>query len=565
MIEFILIGIVAFAVGAATVYALRDKIGVRGKTEIIEDAKKTAEQIKKDIISKAEYEAQQTLSNAEKKAESINSKLQKAKSESQIIINEAEVVRKDKILQAKEKSLQIIAEQEKLVNERKSGFLAQENKIKQKETSLNQRKDEFQKRLKDFEITKKETEIIKKNLETQINVVDKKTEELSKSLAEHAEKLESMAGITRLEAKTQLIESMKGEAKAEAMSYITDSIDEAKLTANKEAKKIVIQTLQRVATEAAVENTVTVFNIDSDEIKGRIIGREGRNIRALEAATGIEIIVDDTPEAIILSGFDPVRREIARLSLHQLVTDGRIHPARIEEVVQKTQKQVEDEIIETGKRTSIDLGIHGLHPELLRIIGKMKYRSSYGQNLLQHSREVANLCAIMAAELELNVKLVKRAGLLHDIGKVPDDDPDLPHAILGMKLAEKYKEKPEVCNAIGAHHDEIEMTSLISPIVQVCDAISGSRPGARREVAEAYIQRLKNLEDLALAYPGVLKSYAIQAGRELRVIVGSDKVNDKTAESLSYDIAKKIEKEMTYPGQVKITVIRETRAISYAK
>ena len=565
MIEFILIGIVAFAVGAATVYALRDKIGVRGKTEIIEDAKKTAEQIKKDIISKAEYEAQQTLSNAEKKAESINSKLQKAKSESQIIINEAEVVRKDKILQAKEKSLQIIAEQEKLVNERKSGFLAQENKIKQKETSLNQRKDEFQKRLKDFEITKKETEIIKKNLETQINVVDKKTEELSKSLAEHAEKLESMAGITRLEAKTQLIESMKGEAKAEAMSYITDSIDEAKLTANKEAKKIVIQTLQRVATEAAVENTVTVFNIDSDEIKGRIIGREGRNIRALEAATGIEIIVDDTPEAIILSGFDPVRREIARLSLHQLVTDGRIHPARIEEVVQKTQKQVEDEIIETGKRTSIDLGIHGLHPELLRIIGKMKYRSSYGQNLLQHSREVANLCAIMAAELELNVKLAKRAGLLHDIGKVPDDDPDLPHAILGMKLAEKYKEKPEVCNAIGAHHDEIEMTSLISPIVQVCDAISGSRPGARREVAEAYIQRLKNLEDLALAYPGVLKSYAIQAGRELRVIVGSDKVNDKTAESLSYDIAKKIEKEMTYPGQVKITVIRETRAISYAK
>jgi len=349
------------------------------------------------------------------------------------------------------------------------------------------------------------------------------------------------------------------------MSYINEIVDEAKMTATKEAKRIVVQSIQRVATETAIENSVTVFNIDSDEIKGRIIGREGRNIRALEAATGVEIIVDDTPEAIILSAFDPVRREIARLALHQLVTDGRIHPARIEEVVQKVQKQVEEEIIEVGKRTAIDLGIHGLHPELIRLVGKMKYRSSYGQNLLQHSREVANLCAIMASELGLNPKVAKRAGLLHDIGKVPDDEPELPHAILGMKLAEKYKEKPEVCNAIGSHHDEVEMTTLIAPIVQVCDAISGARPGARREVVESYIKRLKEMEDLALSYPGVLKTYAIQAGRELRVIVGSEKVSDEEANKLSFEIAKKIQDEMTYPGQVKITVIRETRAISYAK
>ncbi|HPF93860.1 MAG TPA: ribonuclease Y, partial [Tenuifilaceae bacterium] len=367
------------------------------------------------------------------------------------------------------------------------------------------------------------------------------------------------------EAKSQLIESLKAEAKTEAMSYINEIMDEAKMTAQKEAKRVVVNTIQRVATESAIENAVTVFHIDSDEIKGRIIGREGRNIRALEAATGIEIIVDDTPEAIILSGFDPVRREIARLALHQLVTDGRIHPARIEEIVQKTQKQIEEEIIEIGKRTSIDLGIHGLHPELIRLIGKMKYRSSYGQNLLQHSREVANLCAIMATELGLNAKLAKRAGLLHDIGKVPDDEPELPHAVLGMKLAERYKEKPEVCNAIGSHHDEVEMNTLIAPIVQVCDAISGARPGARREVVESYIKRLKEMEGLALNYPGVTKTFAIQAGRELRVIVGSEKVSDEEAASLSYDIAKKIQDDMTYPGQVKITVIRETRAISYAK
>jgi len=382
---------------------------------------------------------------------------------------------------------------------------------------------------------------------------------------QQVEQLETISGLSAEDAKSQIVESLKDEAKTDAMSYINEIVDEAKMTANKEAKRIVIQTIQRVAAESAIENSVTVFHIESDEIKGRIIGREGRNIRALEAATGIEIIVDDTPEAIILSGFDPVRREIARLSLHQLVTDGRIHPARIEEVVNKTRKQIEEEIVEVGKRTAIDMGIHGLHPELVRLVGKMKYRSSYGQNLLQHSREVANLCAIMASELGLNPKLAKRAGLLHDIGKVPDDEPELPHAIFGMKLAEKLKEKPDICNAIGAHHDETEMTTLIAPIVQVCDAISGARPGARREVVESYIKRLKDLESLALNYPGVTKTYAIQAGRELRVIVGADKTTDKDAENLSYEIARKIQDEMTYPGQVKITVIRETRAVNYAK
>jgi ribonuclease Y len=402
-------------------------------------------------------------------------------------------------------------------------------------------------------------------LNAQLSLVEKKEEELEKLHKQQVEQLEAISGLSGEEAKNQLIESLREESKTEAMSYINEIMDEAKMTANRNAKKVVIETIQRVATEVAIENSVTVFNIESDEIKGRIIGREGRNIRALESATGVEIIVDDTPEAIILSAFDPVRREIARLSLHQLVTDGRIHPARIEEIVAKTQKQVEEEIVEIGKRTAIDLGIHGMHPELIRLIGKMKYRSSYGQNLLQHSREVANLCAIMAAELGLNPKLAKRAGLLHDIGKVPDDEPELPHAVFGMKLAEKYKEKPEICNAIGSHHDEVEMTSLISPIVQVCDAISGARPGARREVVESYIKRLKDLESLALSYPGVLKTYAIQAGRELRVIVGSDKVDDKEAESLSYEISKKIQDEMTYPGQIKITVIRETRAVSYAK
>ncbi len=471
---------------------------------------------------------------------------------------EAEVIKREKIMQAKEKFYQLKSEHEKIINEKNNKINQTEQKLKQRESALSQR-------IADSQKDKQEIEAIRTNLKTQLELVDKKTEEMEKLHRQQVEKLEAISGLSGEEAKEQLVESLKEEAKTEAMSYINEIMGEAKMTATKEAKKIVIQSIQRVAAESTIENSVTVFHIDSDEIKGRIIGREGRNIRALEAATGVEIIVDDTPEAIILSAFDPVRREIARLALHQLVTDGRIHPARIEEIVQKTQKQIEEEIVEIGKRTTIDLGIHGIHPEIVRIIGKMKYRSSYGQNLLQHSREVANLSSIMAAELGLNPKLAKRAGLLHDIGKVPDDEPDLPHAILGMKLAEKYKEKPEIVNAIGAHHDEVEMTTMIAPIVQVCDAISGARPGARREVVEAYIKRLKDLEAMALAYPGVMKTYAIQAGRELRVIVGSDKISDQDSEKLSYDIAKKIQDEMTYPGQVKITVIRETRAVSYAK
>ncbi|KAB2872355.1 MAG: ribonuclease Y [Bacteroidales bacterium] len=472
--------------------------------------------------------------------------------------SEAEVIRKEKILQAKEKFLQLKTEHEKVINEKNSRIAQAENKIKQREVLITQKLEELQRK-------HKEVDVIRENLSNQMELVEKRSEELDRMHKSQVEKLEAISGLSAEEAKSQLIESLKAEAKTSAMSYINEIVDEAKMTAAKESKRIVVQTIQRVATEAAIENSVTVFNIDSDEIKGRIIGREGRNIRALEAATGVEIIVDDTPEAIILSAFDPVRREIARLALHQLVTDGRIHPARIEEVVQKVQKQVEDEIVEVGKRTTIDLGIHGLHPELIRLVGKMKYRSSYGQNLLQHSREVANLCAIMASELGLNPKVAKRAGLLHDIGKVPDDEPELPHAVLGMKLAEKYKEKPEICNAIGSHHDEVEMTTLFAPIVQVCDAISGARPGARREVVESYIKRLKEMEDMALSYPGVLKTFAIQAGRELRVIVGSEKISDEEANKLSFEIAKKIQDEMTYPGQVKITVIRETRAISYAK
>lgn len=414
---------------------------------------------------------------------------------------------------------------------------------------------------------RKDTELDKRkiDLENQLELNKAKEDAIEKLHRSKVEQLEVIAGLSAAAAKVELVESLKAEARTDAMSLIKDIMDEAKMTASKEAKRIVIQTIQRVATEHAIENSVSVFHIESDEMKGRIIGREGRNIRTLESATGIEIIVDDTPEAIILSGFDPIRREIARLALHQLVTDGRIHPARIEEVVEKVKKQVEDEIIETGKRTTIDLGIHGLHPELIRMVGRMKYRSSYGQNLLQHSREVANLCAIMAGELGLDVKAAKRAGLLHDIGKVPDDQPELPHAILGMKLAEKFKERPEICNAIGAHHDEVEMTSMISPIIQVCDAISGARPGARREIVEQYIKRLKDLEALALSYPGVDKTYAIQAGRELRVIVQSEKVSDKDAEKLATDISMKIQTEMTYPGQVKVTVIRETRSVSYAK
>lgn len=471
---------------------------------------------------------------------------------------EGEVIKKEKMLQAKEKFLQLKAEHEKMIGEKNSAIAQAENKIKQKEQSLSQKMEQVQR--KDTEL-----EAVRNNLTHQLELVNSKQQEVEKFHRKQIEQLETLSGLKAEDARAQLIESLKAEAKTEAMSQIKDIVEEAKISANKEAKKIVIQTIQRVATEHAIENSVSVFNIENDEIKGRIIGREGRNIRALEAATGIEIIVDDTPEAIILSGFDPVRREIARLALHQLVTDGRIHPARIEEVVEKVRKQIEEEIIETGKRTAIDLGIHGLHPELIRMVGRMKYRSSYGQNLLQHSREVANLCATMAAELGLNVKVAKRAGLLHDIGKVPDDQPEVPHAILGMQLAEKYKEKPEVCNAIGAHHDEIEMTTLISPIVQVCDAISGARPGARREVVEQYIKRLKDLEALALSYPGVDKTYAIQAGRELRVLVSSDKVSDKDAETLSFDISQRIQTEMTYPGQVKVTVIRETRAVNYAK
>ncbi|MCC8020303.1 MAG: ribonuclease Y [Rikenellaceae bacterium] len=471
---------------------------------------------------------------------------------------EGEMLKKEKILQAKEKFIQLKSEHDRQVNERNSKLNQREQGIKQQENNLRQQENELERR-------NREAQKVKEQMESHIASLDRKKEELDKLFREQNVRLEQISGMSTEEARNILIENMKAEAKSEASNYISEVIEEAKMTANKEAKKIVVQTIQRVATETAIENSVTVFNIESDEVKGRIIGREGRNIRALEAATGIEIIVDDTPEAIILSGFDPVRREIARLALHQLVTDGRIHPARIEEVVSKVQKQIEEEIIEAGKRTTIDLGIHGLHPELIRLIGKMKYRSSYGQNLLQHSRETANLCGVMAAELGLNVKTARRAGLLHDIGKVPDDEPELPHAIIGMKLAEKFKEKPEVCNAIGAHHDEMEMTSLITPIVQVCDAISGARPGARREVVESYIKRLKEMEDIAMAYEGVMKTYAIQAGRELRVIVGSEKITDQEADQLSMDIAKKIQDEMTYPGQVKITVIRETRSVSYAK
>ncbi len=479
--------------------------------------------------------------------------------------NEAQLIKKEKILQAKDKFFELKTEHEKNVTERNARINSSENKLKQKENNFHQRREEFHKKQKELEVSRKDIEQIKQNLTHQVEIIEKKNEELERLHKQQVDQLESMAGISAHDAKQQLIESLRDESKTEAMSYINDIMDEAKMTASKEAKRIVVQSIQRLGTETAIENAVTVFHIESDEIKGRIIGREGRNIRALEAATGVEIIVDDTPEAIVLSAFDPVRREIARLSLHQLVTDGRIHPARIEEIVNKTKKQINEEIIEVGKRTCIDLGIHGLHPELTRMVGKMKYRSSYGQNLLQHSRETANLCAVMASELGLNPKIAKRAGLLHDIGKVPDEETELSHAIYGFKLAERYKEKPEVCNAIGAHHDEMEMTSLISPIVQVCDAISGARPGARREIAESYIKRLKNLEELALSYPGVLKTYAIQAGRELRVIVGADKVTDKDAEGLSFNIAKKIQDEMTYPGQVKITVIRETRAVHYAK
>ncbi|WP_316736307.1 ribonuclease Y [Pedobacter aquatilis] len=472
--------------------------------------------------------------------------------------NNAEILKKNKLLEAKEKFLQLKAEHEQEVNAKNNTINQRENTIKQKEQSVNQRLENYNK--KEQELDKQ-----KVHLEKQTEVAVKKQEEVEVLKNQHLKQLETIAGLSAEEAKEQLVENLKQEARTQAMMQVKDIVDEAKLTASKEAKKVVIQTIQRTATEAAIENSVSIFHIESDEIKGRVIGREGRNIRALEAATGIEIIVDDTPEAIILSGFDPVRREIARLALHRLVTDGRIHPARIEEIVAKTKKQIEDEIVEIGERTVIDLGIHGLHPELIRMVGRMRYRSSYGQNLLHHSREVANFCATMAAELGLNAKMAKRAGLLHDIGKVPDDNPELPHAILGMQLAEKYKEHPEICNAIGAHHDEIEMTSMISPIVQACDAISGARPGARREVVESYIKRLKDLEELALSYPGVEKTFAIQAGRELRVIVESERITDAQAELLAADISTRIQTEMTYPGQIKVTVIRETRSVAFAK
>lgn len=478
---------------------------------------------------------------------------------------EAENLKKAKLLEVKEKFINLKAEYEKEVAERNQKFRQIENQHNQKEQNIKQKYHEINQKSQELHNENKKLDAVRENLNNQLVIVESKKKELDKIKAQGVEMLSQISGLSAQEAKAQLVESIKDEAKTDAMAYVSEMMEEAKMTATKEAKRIVIQTIQRIATETAIENSITVFHIDSDEIKGRIIGREGRNIRALEAATGVEFIVDDTPEAIVLSGFDPVRREVARLSLHQLVTDGRIHPARIEEVVAKTRKQIEEEIVEVGKRTAIDLGIHGLHPDLIRLVGKMKYRSSYGQNLLQHSREVANLCAVMAAELGLNPQKAKRAGLLHDIGKVPDDQPELPHAIFGMNLAEKYKEKPDVCNAIGAHHDEVEMTSLLAPIVQVCDAISGARPGARREIIEAYIKRLNDLENLAMSYEGVVKTYAIQAGRELRVIVGADKIDDTAIETLSYDIAKKIQDTMTYPGQVKITVIRETRSVSYAK
>jgi ribonuclease Y len=485
-----------------------------------------------------------------------------AKKEKENMIKEAEVkaesVKQEKILQAKEKFLQLKAEHDKSVQEKNANILQTENKVKQKEGDLN-------KKIEDLNRKDKEAETLKNQAQQQIDLYKHRLEEVEKGHRKQVEMLEKISGLKADDAKLQLVESIKAEAKTQSMSYVKDIMDEAKLTANKEAKKIILQTIQRVSTETAIENSISVFHIEGDETKGRIIGREGRNIRALEAATGVEIIVDDTPDAITLSCFDSIRREICRLALHQLVTDGRIHPARIEEVVEKTKKMLEEEIIETGKRTCIDLGIHGLHPELIRMVGRMKYRSSYGQNLLQHSREVANLCAIMASEMGLNPKVAKRAGLLHDIGKVPDNEPELPHALLGMKLAEQYKEKPEVCNAIGAHHDEIEMNTLYAPIIQVCDAISGARPGARREIAEQYMKRLKDLEALALSYDGVEKTYAIQAGREVRVIVSSEKVTDGRAEELAFEISQRIQTEMTYPGQVKVTVIRETRATGYAK
>ena len=471
---------------------------------------------------------------------------------------EAEQIKKEKLLQAKEKFIELKSNHEQLINKKNQEINSAQQRIKQKENTLNQKLAEINRK-------DKKNELERKDLQNQRNVIEKKIKDLEKDKKQQIEKLENISSLSAKQAKLELVESLKEEAKTEALSIIQNTIEDAKLTAKQDAKKIIIQTIQRIATEEAIDNSVSVFNIDNDAVKGRIIGREGRNIRALEAAIGVDIVVDDTPGAIVISCFDSVRREIARLSLHKLVSDGRIHPARIEEVVKKTKKEIEEEIIQIGKKTTIDLGVHGLHPELIKMVGRMRYRSSYGQNLLQHSRETANLCAVMASELGLNTKHAKRAGLLHDIGKVSEDDSETPHAIIGMKLAEKYGEKEEVCNAIGAHHDEIEMKFLISPLVQICDGVSGARPGARRQMADAYIQRIKELEEVALSYPGVLKSYAIQAGRELRVVVESEKVNDEDASKIAFQISDKIQNEMTYPGQVKVTVIRETRAVSYAK
>ncbi len=536
----IIIAILALVVGIIIGYFIKEKVKLKKDKELLDSASQQAEKIKKD----ANTQAQRIIKDANTKAE---------------------VIKKDKMLEAKEHFYQQKTIHDEKVKEKYAKLQRYDNKLHQFETNLNSRKEELAKRIKQLEHKKKEISSIKENLTLQVEIVDKKEKELEEVYRKQVDKLESIAGMSKDTAKEQLVESLKDEAKAEAMVQVSEIVEEAKLTAHEEARKIVIKTIQRVGSDVATNNSISVFHITNDDIKGRIIGREGRNIRALEAATGVEIIVDDTPEAIVLSSFDPLRREIARLSLQQLVADGRIHPARIEDIIEKTRKQLEEEILEIGKRTSIDLGINNLNPKLMRLVGKMKYRSSYGQNLLQHSIETAKLCAIMAAELGLNVKLAKRAGLLHDIGKVPEEEIDMPHALYGMQIAERYGEKAAVCNAIGAHHDEIEMNNLISPIVQICDGISGARPGARREILESYAKRLQDLEALALSYKGVSKTYAIQAGRELRVIVASEKVSDKDADALSYEIAKKIQKEMTYPGQVKVTVIREKRAVNFAK
>ncbi len=536
----IVIAILALVIGIIIGFFVKEKVKLKKDKELVENASNKAEKIK----TEAKQQAENILKDAN---------------------TQAEVLKKNKILEAKEFYLKQKSAHEEKVSEKYNKLQRYENKLHQQEAAINSRKEELAKRLKQIEHKKKEITSIKDSLSLQVEIVDKKEKELEEVYRKQVDKLEHIAGMSKEDAKGQLIESLKDEAKAEAMVLVNEIVEEAKLTAHEEAKKIVIKTIQRVGSDVATNNSITVFHIANDDIKGRIIGREGRNIRALEAATGVEIIVDDTPEAIVLSSFDPLRREVARLALEQLVADGRIHPARIEDIIEKTRKQLEEEILEIGKRTSIDLGINNLNPRLMRFVGKMKYRSSYGQNLLQHSIETAKLCAIMAAELGLNVKQAKRAGLLHDIGKVPEEEIDMPHALYGMQIAEKYGEKAAVCNAIGAHHDEIEMNNLISPIVQICDGISGARPGARREILEAYAKRLQDLEALALSYKGVSKTYAIQAGRELRVIVASEKVSDKDADILSYEIAKKIQKEMTYPGQVKVTVIREKRAVNFAK